>query len=100
MLGVELVLLLAPDPWQIATRCRDLVVSLRLLALELRELVPGHLPFLAGSDPVFGHLICLQSKSKATPTGSRNKTPDDLENHRKLADMDECPANPPRPRQG
>src|SRR5438445_1812227 len=63
VLGVELVLLLDPDPGQIATRSRDLLVSLRLLGLELRELVPGHLPFLAGSDPVFRHLISLQSDS-------------------------------------
>src|SRR2546428_23220 len=63
ILGVELVLLVDPDPGQIATRSRDLLVSLRLLGLELRELVPGHLPFLAGSDLVFRHLISLQSDS-------------------------------------
>src|SRR5438445_4724090 len=65
VLGVELVLLLDADPGQIATRARDLLVSLRLLGLELRELVPGHLPFLVGSDLVFGHLISLQSNSCA-----------------------------------
>ena len=96
VLGVELVLLLDPDPGQIATRSRDLLVSLGLIGLELRELVPGHLPLLAGSDPVFRHLIFLQSDSSAPAraesivalwlTGSRNKTPDDPETHR----------NPPR----
>ena len=65
ILGVELVLLLDADPGQIATRARDLLVSLGLLGLELREFVPGHLPFLAGSDPVFWHLIFLQSDSSA-----------------------------------
>src|SRR5207249_11996928 len=57
ILGIELVLLLDADPGQIATRARDLLVSLGLLGLELREFVPGHLPFLAGSNPVFLHLI-------------------------------------------
>src|SRR5205823_11776698 len=63
--GVELVLLLDPDPRKIATLALDLLVSLRLLGLELGELAPGHLPFLAGSNPVFGHLISLQSDSSA-----------------------------------
>src|SRR6202165_6064494 len=57
VLGVELVLLLDPDPGQIATRFRDLLVSLPPPGLGLGALPPGPLPFLASSDPVFGHLI-------------------------------------------
>src|SRR5207244_2402871 len=59
VLGVELVLLLDRDPGEIATLSLDLLVSLRLLGLELGELVPGRLPFLAGSDLVFRHLQLL-----------------------------------------
>src|SRR5207302_6137057 len=85
VLGVELVLLLDPDPGQIATRSRDLFVSSGLIGLELGELIPGHLPFLAGSDPVFGHLISLRASSTSASrnpsshrllTGSRDVTPD------------------------
>src|SRR5207237_232796 len=66
----ELVLLLDRDPGEIATPSLDLLVSLRLLGLELGELVPGHLPFLAGSNPVFRHLSSFQSDSSA-PAASR-----------------------------
>src|SRR5207248_8891467 len=66
VLGFELVLLVDADPGQIATRSRDLLVSLGMLGLELGELVPGHLPLLAGSDPVFGHLIS-SSPTRALP---------------------------------
>src|SRR5207244_7759581 len=65
VLGVELVLLLDRDPGEIATPSLDLLVSLRLLRLELGELVTGHLPFLAGSNLVFGHPISLLSDSSA-----------------------------------
>src|SRR4051812_49629316 len=61
VLGVELVLLLDRDPGEIATLPRDLVVSLRLLRLELGELLTGRLPFLTGSDLVLGHLSSLLS---------------------------------------
>src|SRR5439155_4065503 len=57
VLGVKLVLLLDRNPGEIATLSRDLLVLLRLLGLEPGELVPGHLPFLAGCNPVLGHLI-------------------------------------------
>src|SRR2546423_15685295 len=57
VLGVELVLLLDRDPGEIATLALDLLILLRLLGLEPGELVPGHLPFLAGSNLVFGHLV-------------------------------------------
>jgi hypothetical protein len=57
VLGVELVHLLDRDPGEIETLALDFLVSLRLLGLELGELVPGRLPFLAGSDVVFRHLI-------------------------------------------
>src|SRR5437870_5252967 len=62
VLGVELVLLLDRDPREIETPCLDLLVSLRLLSLELGELVPGRLPFLAGSGLLLRHLISLQSE--------------------------------------
>jgi hypothetical protein len=37
----------------------DLLVALRLLGLELRELVPGRLPFVPSTDAVLGHLFLL-----------------------------------------
>src|SRR5207253_7036665 len=61
------------------TRLLDLLVPLRLLGLELGELVPGRLPFLAGSDSVFGHLFSLRADSSRshrpdrTLTGSRKR---------------------------
>src|SRR5256714_12571338 len=66
VLGVELVLLLDRDPGEIETLALDLLVSLRLLRLELGELVPGHLPFLAGSSLVFSHLISFR-RTRALP---------------------------------
>src|SRR5204863_6847370 len=90
VLGVELVLLLDRDPGEIATLALDLLVSLRLLRLELGELVPGRLPFLAGSNLVFRHLLSLRW-TRTTPrelirssvaTGSRNKTRGSPETHR------------------
>src|SRR2546423_2152717 len=63
VLGVELVLLLDRDPGESEPLALDLLVSLRLLGLELGELVPGRLPFLTGSNLVFRHLISLQSDS-------------------------------------
>src|SRR5207253_5839136 len=56
VLGGELVLLLARDPRQVETLPHDLRVARRLLCLELRKIVPGRLPFLAGSDPVLAHM--------------------------------------------
>src|SRR5205807_6818140 len=61
VLGVERVLLLDRHPGEIATLALDLLVPLGLLGLELGELVAGHLPFLAGSSSVFGHLSSFQS---------------------------------------
>jgi hypothetical protein len=40
---------------------------LRLLGLEPGELVPGRLPFLAGTDLVFGHLFSLRSTARTLP---------------------------------
>ena len=37
----------------------DLLVALSLLGLELRQLVPRRLPFLAGAHRVVRHLIVL-----------------------------------------
>jgi hypothetical protein len=65
VLGVELVLLLDRHPGELETLSLDLLVSLRLLGLELGELVPSRLPFLAGSDLVFRHLISLRRISSA-----------------------------------
>src|SRR2546421_3916617 len=65
VLGVELVLLLDRDPGEIETLSLDPLVSLRLLRLELGELVPRRLPFLTCSNPVFGHLIFLPSDSSS-----------------------------------
>src|SRR5215218_4263962 len=76
VLGVELVLLLDRDPGEIEALSLDLLVSLCLLGLELGELVPGRLPFLAGSDLVFRHLISLQSDSSVPrePNPSSDRT--------------------------
>src|SRR5207245_8085198 len=60
VLGVELVFLLDHDPGEIETLALDLLVSLRLLGLELGHLVPGRLPLLARSDLVLRHLISLR----------------------------------------
>src|SRR5512133_1818622 len=65
VLGVELVLLLDRDPREIETPSLDLLVLLRLLGLELGELIPGGLPFLTGSDLVLRHLHLLQLESSA-----------------------------------
>src|SRR5206468_3096472 len=70
---VELVLLLDRDPGKIATLALDLLVSLRLLGLELGELVTGHLPFLAGSNHVFGHLISLCRTRTVPPDPSSDR---------------------------
>ena len=61
VLGVELVLLLDLDPGELEALCLDLFVLLRLLGLELGELIACRLPFLAGSSLVLGHLISLPS---------------------------------------
>src|SRR6476661_9556737 len=66
-LGVELVLLLDRDPRKIETPFLDFLVSLRLLSLELGELVSGRLPVLACSDRVLRHLISLQSQIERSP---------------------------------
>jgi hypothetical protein len=52
VLGIKLVLLLDRDPRKPQPLLLDLLVSLRVLVLELRELLPGRLPFLARSDLV------------------------------------------------
>jgi len=56
VLGVERVVLLHRYPGQLAPLPLDFLVALRLLGLELGELVARRLPLLAGSDLVFGHL--------------------------------------------
>src|SRR6266545_1079644 len=66
VLGVELVLLLDRDPGEIEALSLDLLVSLRLLGLELGELVSGRLPLLAGSDLMFRHLISSR-RTRALP---------------------------------
>src|SRR5207245_10320471 len=68
VLGVELVLLLDLDPGEIETLLLDLLVSLRLLSLELGELVPGRLPLLAGSALLLWHLISHKAESSASRT--------------------------------
>src|SRR5207237_6942254 len=65
VLGIELVLLLDWDPWELETLSLDRLVSRRLLGLELRELVPGRLPFLAGSDLVFRHPTSLRRTQRS-----------------------------------
>src|SRR5947208_9048117 len=92
VLGVELVLLLDRDPGEIETLSLDLLVSRRLLGLELGELVPGRLPFLAGSNLVLRHLSSFRRtralprepnpSSNRTLQGSRNETHGDPETHR------------------
>src|SRR5436190_4724758 len=59
LLGVELVLLLDWHPGELEPPFLDLLVSLRLLGLEFRKLVPSRLPLLAGSDLVLRHLLLL-----------------------------------------
>src|ERR671931_1618757 len=66
LLGVELVLLLDRHPRELEPLLLDLLVSLRLLGLELRELIAGRLPFLASSDLVLRHLLFL-------PLGNRSR---------------------------
>src|SRR4051812_10644252 len=56
VLGVEDVLLLNGHPRELAALARDLLVELRLLGLELRELVARRLPLLAGSGLVVWQL--------------------------------------------
>src|SRR5215475_4550477 len=58
-IGVERVLLLDPHPGELHSLLLDLLVPLSLLGLELRQLVPGRLPFLAGSDRVLRHRFLL-----------------------------------------
>jgi len=72
LLGVKLVLHLDRDPGEIEPPSFDLLVSLRLLGLELGELVSGRLPFLAGADRVFRHLSSEASASEwRNPSSSR-----------------------------
>src|SRR5205085_6554786 len=80
LLGVELVLLLHRHPGELATPALDLLVSLRVLGLELGELVACGLPFLASSDLVFRHLV---SSRRA---GSPDQTRGGLETHRSCVD--------------
>src|SRR5207244_975885 len=97
--GLERVRVLDAPPGQLSTRLRDLLVPLRLLGLELRELVPGHLPFFTASDPVLGHFISLRVRTPALPhepipssqrAGITNETAEHPRTHRKahrLRDM-------------
>src|SRR5438477_10057947 len=55
VLGVEYVLLLHPNPGKPAALLSHLLAELRMLGLELRELIACRLPFLAGTNAVVGH---------------------------------------------
>src|SRR3954471_4845386 len=55
VLCVELVLLLHRNPWKPTSLFGHPLAELGVLGLELRELIPSRLPFLAGSDLVLGH---------------------------------------------
>src|SRR6185295_7253488 len=71
VLGVELVFLLDRDPGEIESLALDLLVSLRLLCLELCELVPRRLPFLAASNLVFRHLSSFHRAFEPNPSPDR-----------------------------
>jgi len=78
VLGVELVRLLDRDPGKRESLLLDLLVSLSLLGLELRQLLPGRLPFLPRSDRVLGHFT-----PSSWPTGVPDETGDTPETHRR-----------------
>src|SRR3712207_1053456 len=67
VLGVELEFLLHRDPGKLQALALDLLVLLRLLHLELRELVASRLPVLAGSNPVLGHRLVSSLFRPAPP---------------------------------
>jgi hypothetical protein len=60
VLGVELVPLRDRDPGELEPLPLDLLVSLSLFRLELRQLVACRLPLVARSDLVPSHLVSLQ----------------------------------------
>jgi hypothetical protein len=55
VLGVESVVLVDRNPRKLEPLPADLLVALRLLGLDLRELLARRLPFLTDSSPVLGH---------------------------------------------
>jgi hypothetical protein len=60
VLGIELVLLLDRHPGKLQALLLDLLVALRVLLLELGELVAGGLPLLSGARRVSGRLLCFR----------------------------------------
>src|SRR6185436_4344860 len=68
VLGVELVFLLDRDPGEIESLALDLLISFRLLCLELCELVSRRLPFLAASNLVFRHLSSFRRAFEPNPS--------------------------------
>jgi hypothetical protein len=63
--GVEPVVLLDPDPGQLAPPARELIPEPRMLLLGLEELRTGCKPLLAGSD------LVLAARHAATGIASR-----------------------------
>src|SRR6476646_1262226 len=63
VLGVELVLLLHRNPGKLTALLGHLLVELGLLGLELRKLIAGRPPFLAGSNLVVTHRYLLWRSS-------------------------------------
>src|SRR3954469_23427103 len=75
LLGVEDVFLLDRHPGQLTPLLGDLARELRLLSLELRQLLASSLPFLPCSDLVSGHCVVLLSNVAGyDPSGSRNSS--------------------------
>src|SRR6185503_423145 len=81
----ELVFLLDGDPRELEPLPLALLVQLGVLGLDLRQLVPRCLPFLASSYLVLGHRHLLRSARHATwwtVLPSTITTGADRENHR------------------
>src|SRR4051794_22503331 len=57
VLGVELVLLLHPDPGKPTPLLGHRLTELGVFGLELREFVASRLPVLTGCDLVLGHRL-------------------------------------------
>src|SRR5207237_5633792 len=93
VLGVERVVLLHRHPGKLAPLPLDFLVALSLLRLELCELVARRLPFLPGSDLVFGHLRSSCQTRRPWPPrrvlgsfGISHKTAGWRKSHRRGAD--------------
>jgi hypothetical protein len=91
VLGVEHVLLLDADPGEIESLPLDLFGSLRLLCLELGELLTRRLPLLARPSPVLRHLITSigggRLQSTASTTGGMKTQTRSAENIRAILDL-------------